>query len=141
MCFSVRMLTARCICLQFDPQNLNSDAQIWISTIDKDHFRKDKDCFGINSHGPTVDGIDCGYIRAEDKLLRFTTTLESFHRGDASINYGKNILTYKIIFVLSSINTFDWTTHVNMTDIVSLWLDNKLSSKCFLSPHKTIWAL
>lgn len=45
---------------------------------------KDKHCVGINSHGLTVDNIDSGCIRAKDKVLIFTTTLESFHHGDAS---------------------------------------------------------
>lgn len=86
--------------------------------IDKNHFRKDKHCVGVNSHSLTVDDIDSGYIRDKDKVLRFTTTLESFHHGDASKNlWEKNILHYKIIFVLSSITRFDWTTHVNMMDI------------------------
>lgn len=91
---------------------------IWINAIDKEHFIKDKHCVGINSNGLTVDDIDSGYRRAKDKVLRFTTTLESFHHGDASKNIWENILHYNVIFfVFSLITRYDWITHANMMNI------------------------
>lgn len=52
-------------------------AQIWISAVDKDHFRNDKHRIGINSHGLAVCDIDSSFIQAEDKVLRFTTNCDA----------------------------------------------------------------